>query len=94
MAAAGGLSLVPTAAGLALRIARRPLAGRTAWVLVNAFVIVGIFNMVVAEGLFYSEALYVTLAVEVVVSCAAARAYTIWTSQGHGLKDAVRELFP
>ena len=78
LAAGGGLTLVPVSAGLALRARGRRFAARTAWVLLNAFVIVGVLDSTVLSSLFFSEGLFIVLAVEVIVCCLLARAYTIW----------------
>jgi hypothetical protein len=78
LAAGGGLSLVPVSAGLALHARGRPFATRTAWVLLNVFVIVGVLDSTVLSSLFFSEGLFIVLAVEVIVCCLLARAYTIW----------------
>ena len=78
LAAGGGLTLVPVSAGLALHARSRPFATRTAWVLLNVFVIVGVLDSTVLSPLFFSAGLPIVLAVEVVVCCLLARAYTIW----------------
>ena len=73
----GLLTVVPIAAGLALRARGRPFATRSAWVLFNALFVMIVLNTVFST-VFFGPGLLIILTIEVIVCCLAARAYTFW----------------